>query len=243
MILRSPTKKLMELDKRKSDFISVASHELRTPRTAIKAFTERIPMKPYMTNEKRDRFLSIINNETDRLTRLISDILGHAKIEAGKFNWQVGPRYSFRRSSGHRWPTSSPVQTTRTSGSGSSCRIPCSACTAIGTASCRSLFTPDGGTIRCDAFSETHTRHQIVVVFRTAGWGSPCSSSFGIREIPAFRRRHDRWKGRDRLRPCHQQTDRGASRRPHLGGKRPGQGQHLLLYAPWTRSGRSKETG
>src|SRR5512145_2323255 len=46
-------------------------------------------MKPVMSNEKRGRFLSIINNETDRLSRLISDILDLTKIEAGKFSWHV----------------------------------------------------------------------------------------------------------------------------------------------------------
>ena len=87
--LELANKKLKELDQLKSDFISVVSHELRTPLTSIKAFTELILIKPHMTAEKRSRFLSIINSETDRLSRLINDILDLTKIEEGKLSWRV----------------------------------------------------------------------------------------------------------------------------------------------------------
>lgn len=81
--------KLKELDHIKSDFISVVSHELRTPLTSIKAFTELILMKPRMENEKKARLLNIINRESDRLSRLINDILDLTKIEAGKLSWNI----------------------------------------------------------------------------------------------------------------------------------------------------------
>jgi signal transduction histidine kinase len=88
--LETANRKLKELDQLKSDFISVVSHELRTPLTSIKAFTELILMKPKMHLEKRNRLLSIINNESDRLSRLINDILDLTKIEAGKLSWHIG---------------------------------------------------------------------------------------------------------------------------------------------------------
>jgi signal transduction histidine kinase len=81
--------KLKELDQVKSDFISVVSHELRTPLTSIKAFTELILMKPRMASEKKSRLLNIVNRETDRLARLINDILDLTKIEAGKLSWNI----------------------------------------------------------------------------------------------------------------------------------------------------------
>jgi len=87
--LEEVNKKLKEIDKVKSDFISIVSHELRTPLTSIKAFTELIQMKPKMTPEKRDKLLGIINSETDRLARLITDILDLTKIEAGKLSWHI----------------------------------------------------------------------------------------------------------------------------------------------------------
>lgn len=87
--LEMANRKLKELDQLKSDFISVVSHELRTPLTSIKAFTELILMKPRMAAEKRSRLLSIINSESDRLARLINDILDLTKIEAGKLTWHI----------------------------------------------------------------------------------------------------------------------------------------------------------
>ena len=87
--LEEVNKKLKEIDKVKSDFISIVSHELRTPLTSIKAFAELIRMKPKMPTEKRNKLLHIINNETDRLARLISDILDLTKIEAGKLSWHI----------------------------------------------------------------------------------------------------------------------------------------------------------
>jgi len=87
--LEMANRKLKVLDQLKSDFISVVSHELRTPLTSIKAFTELILMKPKMNADKRNRLLSIINNESDRLARLINDILDLTKIEAGKLSWHI----------------------------------------------------------------------------------------------------------------------------------------------------------
>ncbi len=87
--LESANLKLKELDQVKSDFISVVSHELRTPLTSIKAFTELILMKPRMASEKKVRLLNIVNRESDRLARLINDILDLTKIEAGKLSWNI----------------------------------------------------------------------------------------------------------------------------------------------------------
>lgn len=87
--LEEVNKKLKEIDKVKSDFISIVSHELRTPLTSIKAFAELILMKPKMQPEKRNKLLNIINGETDRLSRLINDVLDLTKIEAGKLSWHI----------------------------------------------------------------------------------------------------------------------------------------------------------
>jgi len=87
--LEAANRKLKEIDQLKSDFISVVSHELRTPLTSIKAFAELILIKPKMAGEKRSKLLHIINNESDRLSRLINDVLDLTKIEAGKLSWHI----------------------------------------------------------------------------------------------------------------------------------------------------------
>ncbi len=85
--LREANKKLKTLDKLKSNLVTTVSHELRTPLTAIKANAELILMKPELQAEKKLRLLRIINDESDRLGRLISDLLDLSRIEAGTVRW------------------------------------------------------------------------------------------------------------------------------------------------------------
>lgn len=96
---------LQELDRLKSDFLSSVSHELRTPLTSIRGFSKLIDREfersfaPLADNnpellKKRDRInenIKIIFKESERLTRLINDVLDLAKIEAGHDKWDVKP--------------------------------------------------------------------------------------------------------------------------------------------------------
>ncbi len=82
-ILNDVTKE-RALDQMKTDFVSAVSHELRTPMTSIKGFAATLLNKPGMEAERRVRFLSIINEEADRLTALIEDLLLISRIEAGR---------------------------------------------------------------------------------------------------------------------------------------------------------------
>ena len=77
-------RRLKELDKLKSDFVSNVSHELRTPLTAIKGSVDN--MLDGLTgelNEKQSRYLVRIKSNADRLARLINDLLDLSRIEAG----------------------------------------------------------------------------------------------------------------------------------------------------------------
>ncbi|MBU0600532.1 response regulator [bacterium] len=87
--LEEINEKLKETDNIKTNFISMVSHELRTPLTSIKAFAEILLSNPDEDLETRKEFLTIINNESDRLSRLINDILDLSKIEAGKIEWKL----------------------------------------------------------------------------------------------------------------------------------------------------------
>lgn len=78
---------LKELDRMKDSFLSSVSHELRTPLTSIRSFSE-ILLQYEDTDPKTQReFIGIINTESERLTRLINDVLDLSRIEARRMVW------------------------------------------------------------------------------------------------------------------------------------------------------------
>ena len=89
--LREVNERLQELDRLKDDFVSTVTHELRTPLTSIRAFSEILVDNPGLDVGEQQRFLRTIVNETERLTRLINQVLDLAKLESGAAEWHVGP--------------------------------------------------------------------------------------------------------------------------------------------------------
>ena len=87
MELRAANKRLLELDHLKDEFVSTVSHELRTPLTSIRAFSEILLNTPDLEQQERQKFLQIIVKESERLTRLINDVLDMAKVESGQMDW------------------------------------------------------------------------------------------------------------------------------------------------------------
>ena len=87
--LRQANERLTELDRLKDDFVSTITHELRTPLTSIRAFTQILLENPGAELEQRKRFLGIITKETERLTRLINQVLDLSKIESGSAEWNL----------------------------------------------------------------------------------------------------------------------------------------------------------
>ena len=69
------------LEKTRSDFVANVSHELRTPLTSILGYTETLMTKSGDDQKLRNKFLRVIEKQTKRMTRLISDQLSLAKIE------------------------------------------------------------------------------------------------------------------------------------------------------------------
>lgn len=73
---------IKKLENVRSQFVANVSHELKTPLTSIKGFAETLK---YVDDEPtKEKFLNIINDETDRLTRLINDILELSDLESSK---------------------------------------------------------------------------------------------------------------------------------------------------------------
>jgi hypothetical protein len=82
--LRAANAQLRELDARKDDFLSQVSHELRTPMTAVRSFAEILLDAEDLPPEQSRRFLSIIHDESLRLTRLLNQILELNVLERGE---------------------------------------------------------------------------------------------------------------------------------------------------------------
>ncbi|MFG1295637.1 ATP-binding protein [Xanthobacter variabilis] len=87
--LKAANAQLKTLDQLKDDFVSSVTHELRTPLTSIRAFSELMLDSPDMDEAQRAEFLCIIVAESERLGRLVNQVLDLAKIEAGLADWQT----------------------------------------------------------------------------------------------------------------------------------------------------------
>lgn len=83
--------KLHQLDKLKDDFVSVASHELRTPMTAIRSYVWMALHRADITlSQKMERYLYRTLISTERLINLVNDMLNVSRIEAGKI--EISPK-------------------------------------------------------------------------------------------------------------------------------------------------------
>jgi len=89
--LRSANERLRELDRLKDEFVAMVSHELRTPLTSIRAFAEILRDTSRIPEDKRTHFLEIIVRESERLSRLIEEILDMARLESGRMTLTPGP--------------------------------------------------------------------------------------------------------------------------------------------------------
>jgi len=89
--MREMNDRLRELQAVKDNFLSSVSHELRTPLTSIRSFSEILLENDDADDEVKREFISIINKESERLTRLVNDVLDLAKIEAGEMRFEMDP--------------------------------------------------------------------------------------------------------------------------------------------------------
>ncbi len=81
-----------QLESMRREFVANVSHELRTPLTTVKSYVETIlddddSLKP----DLRRHFLTVVNDEVDRMTRLVRDLLQLAQFDAGRAHWKKRP--------------------------------------------------------------------------------------------------------------------------------------------------------
>lgn len=87
--LKSTNQKLKKNDLLKDEFLYTVTHELRTPLTSIKALSELLADDESMPDETRKEFLETILKETNRMTRLISQVLDLENFESGKHQLRI----------------------------------------------------------------------------------------------------------------------------------------------------------
>lgn len=87
LILILDVTEMRKLEKMRTDFVANVSHELKTPLTSITGFIETLKGGAINNEKVRDRFLDIIEIETERLTRLIEDLLTLSDIESNGINF------------------------------------------------------------------------------------------------------------------------------------------------------------
>jgi signal transduction histidine kinase len=85
------TRREMRLAALRAQFVSSVSHELRTPLTAIRMFAETLLLGRAARPDTRDDYLQTIVSESERLTRLLDNVLDFAKIEAGRKTYYLRP--------------------------------------------------------------------------------------------------------------------------------------------------------
>jgi signal transduction histidine kinase len=89
LLLTRLTLQNMKDASQKTSFVSSVSHELKTPLTSIRMYAELLLSRRIKDENKIQTYLSVIVNESGRLTRLINNVLDFGKLEQGKKTYQV----------------------------------------------------------------------------------------------------------------------------------------------------------
>lgn len=90
--LQEANEKLQGLDKLKTEFLSLASHQLRSPLTAIKGYTSMLLEGSFgEVNEKQKEAIDRVFQSSNHLTRVVEDLLNVSKIEAGGMKYEMAP--------------------------------------------------------------------------------------------------------------------------------------------------------
>jgi signal transduction histidine kinase len=91
LIEKAEAQRLEELSMMKSYFVSSVSHDLKTPLTSIRMFAEILRTSRDIKPDRANEYLEIIEGESERLTRLINNVLDFAKIERGVKEYCLRP--------------------------------------------------------------------------------------------------------------------------------------------------------
>ena len=88
---------LKRSEQMRREFVANVSHELRTPITGVKSYAETLAADPDMPADTRERFLNVILNESDRMTKIVQDLLTLSRFDGGSFEFSFD-EFSFETS-------------------------------------------------------------------------------------------------------------------------------------------------
>ena len=94
--LKSANERLKELDRIKNEFISTVTHELRTPLTAVRSIAEILNANPQLPESQHRHLTGIIVKESERLTRLINQVLDFQRWRPARCPGRCSPSTSWR---------------------------------------------------------------------------------------------------------------------------------------------------
>jgi len=83
-LLSEQNERLRELDRMKDEFVSLVSHELRTPLTSIRGYLELLFEEGGNLTPEQERFLGVVDRNSERLLHLVGDLLFLAQVDAGR---------------------------------------------------------------------------------------------------------------------------------------------------------------
>ena len=225
------------LERAKSEFVAMASHELRSPLTSIKGFVELLDRSSENMSERQREFVDIIHRSTDRLVELVNDLLDVARIEADRVEIDrrpidvgeavrevvelMGPR--FEEKSQHLGVYLAPTLPLAFADSGRVRQIVANLLTNA------HLYTGEGGRIQIGVEPE---RAWVQIVVADSGVGmTPEELRARVRALLPSRRRRPLGHGHG-ARPVDRQVARRAARRADRGRERAGTRHHLPRPAP-----------
>ena len=88
---------LKRSEQMRREFVANVSHELRTPITGVRSYAETLASDPDMPADTRERFLNVILNESDRMTKIVQDLLTLSRFDAGSIEFSFN-EFSFETS-------------------------------------------------------------------------------------------------------------------------------------------------
>jgi signal transduction histidine kinase len=89
-LYRATTREL-EVARQQTDFVAAVSHELRTPLTSMRHLIDLLATRSVTTEERRAHYCALLGTETERLHRIVENLLSFGRLEAGAYSWRLEP--------------------------------------------------------------------------------------------------------------------------------------------------------